>query len=49
VAVGEGGELGDTVVTDMPLTGQAIVNESNGEDVLLNGTLHQEMSNIQLD
>jgi hypothetical protein len=34
--------LGQAVVTDMQLTDQTIVNECNGELVVLNGTLHQE-------
>jgi hypothetical protein len=36
--------FGQAVVTDTPMTDQTIVNECNGEPVLLNGTLHQEMS-----
>jgi hypothetical protein len=36
--------LGEAVVTDTAITDQVITNECNGEPVLLNGTLHQEMS-----
>jgi hypothetical protein len=36
--------FGQAVVTDMQLTDQIITNECNGEPVLLNGTLHQEMT-----
>ena len=36
--------FGQAVVTDMQLTDQIVTNECNGEPVLLNGTLHQEMS-----
>ena len=36
--------FGQTIVTDIQLTDQTIVNECNGEPVLLNGTLHQEVS-----
>ncbi len=36
--------FGETIVTDTELTDQIITNECNGEPVLLNGTLHQEMS-----
>ena len=36
--------FGQTVVTDSQITDQMITNECNGETVLLNGTLHQEMS-----
>ena len=36
--------FGQTVVTEIQLTDQTIVNECNGEPVLLNGTLHQEVS-----
>ena len=32
------------VVTDTQLTDQMVTNECNGEMVLLNGTLHQEMT-----
>ena len=32
------------IVTDTPITDQMIQNECNGEMVLLNGTLHQEMT-----
>jgi hypothetical protein len=35
--------LGQAVVTDMPIPDQIITNECNAEQVLLNGTLHQEM------
>jgi hypothetical protein len=34
--------LGQAVVTDTQLTDQTYNNECNGEQVLLNGTLHQE-------
>ena len=34
--------FGQAIVTDMPLTDQTILNECNGEQVFLNGTLHQE-------
>ena len=36
--------LGQAVVTDSPITDQLIVNECNGENVLLNGTMHSEMT-----
>jgi hypothetical protein len=36
--------VAQAVVTDMQLTDQIIFNECNGEQVLLNGTLHQETS-----
>jgi hypothetical protein len=36
--------LGQAVTQDTPITNQTIVNECNGEPVLLNGTLHSEMS-----
>src|SRR5437868_14189268 len=36
--------FGQAVITDMQLTDQIVTNECNGEPVLLNGTLHQEMS-----
>ena len=32
------------MVTDMPITDQTVYNECNSEYVLLNGTLHQEMT-----
>ena len=32
------------VVTDTPITDQIITNECNGEPVLLNGTLHEEIT-----
>jgi hypothetical protein len=35
---------GQAVVTDSAITDQTISNECNGEPVLLNGTLHQEMT-----
>ena len=35
--------LGQAIVTDTQLTNQLVQNECNGEMVLLNGTLHQEM------
>jgi hypothetical protein len=34
--------FGQAVVTDTKITDQTIQNECNGEQVLLNGTLHQE-------
>ncbi len=36
--------LAQAIVTDTQLTDQVITNQCNGEPVLLNGTLHQEMS-----
>ena len=36
--------FGQAVVTDTPITDQIVQNECNGEPVLLNGTLHQEMN-----
>jgi hypothetical protein len=36
--------LGQTVVTDAPITDQTATNTCNGDAVTLNGTLHQEMS-----
>src|SRR5436853_7389341 len=32
------------MVTDTPITDTIINNKCNGEDILLNGTLHQEMN-----
>jgi hypothetical protein len=44
LVVGAPAAVGQAIVTDTPITDQIIVNGCNGEPVLLNGTLHQEMT-----
>jgi hypothetical protein len=44
IAVATPSLMAQAIVTDMPVTDQLVVNQCNGEPVLLNGTLHQEMS-----
>jgi len=44
IAFCSSGSFGQTIVTDTPITNQTDTNNCNGEQVVLNGTLHQEMT-----